>query len=119
MEVKKKTIRSEAIYDAMVVKMFKIVDEIAAEIDLPDDVVDVALAKYANLSARVEFGKKEVDFELATVHDTVEDIKAKFLAYFTSDCVDIVDQAAEQIRIMDRPSDAALAPDAPPESEKN
>lgn len=114
MKVLTRTPRVDLRYGGFLRKMIPLVEQVAAENGTPRDAADDALEGFAWLSARVEFEKGEVDFDLALTGDTPEQVKVKFDQYLDTKCMQQVLAARTAIRETDRPADTATAP-APPE----
>lgn len=89
------------------------VEQIAKELNTPSDIVDIALWRFIQLSARVEFAKGEVDFSLPLATDDAEGIAAKFVKYAASECQDVIDEAFRAMTALDAPSDPVTAPNPP------
>ena len=86
---------------------------LAGKHNVSQGALNIEMADFAKLSARVSFGKNEIDFELIDGNDTPETIEAKFEAYLDTECMDKILEAREALRIADSPSDIALAPEPP------
>ena len=103
MRIKTKTPRTEMAFFAITVKMNSFLNELGEELGVGPVAVDVALTRYATVSTRVEFDKKEVDFELALPTDTPEQIRKKVGGYMDTANYIAVEDAARQIDQLDMP----------------
>lgn len=120
MKIKPKTPRTEMTYHAITAKMSTFYEHLADELGFGPEAVDLELIKFAAVSARVEFEKKEVDFEVAIPTDTVEQIREKFSGYMDTKQYLLVEEAERQIAMADLPmSPPEQQPASPEPSEKN
>lgn len=121
MKIRPKTPRTEMMLSAMLAKMGEFFEALGEELGVGALAADKELTKFATLSARAELERKgEIDFELAVVTDTPDQIKAKFMRYIDTQCYGVVDAAMDSILIADRPITPLLQQPTPPEeSEKN
>lgn len=85
-------------------------EQLAEELKLPTQIVDLALWNFIQLSARVEFEMGEVDFELPLATDDAEAIATKFVRFAASECQEKIDQARRAMEALDRPVDPATGP---------
>lgn len=113
MEILKRTPRTEMIRNALISKFADLLPRLSKELETPEGVVDQALWPYMNLCVRVRFETDEVDFDLTGASDTAEQAAKKFVKYLNSDCIERIEEARERIRALDRPTDIAIAPEAP------
>lgn len=93
MKINRETPRTEMVYASICDKMNEFYKALADELGFSVDTVEKHLTEYASLSARAEFKKGEIDFELADVKDTPDEIKAKFLKYIDTEKVEVVKAA--------------------------
>jgi len=115
MKVTRRTPRTQLVTDVIRVKAVELEPGLAEEYGLDDGYIRLALSQFAMLSTRMIVENGEVDFELARGNDTPAQLRAKFMAYFESKCLPIIEAAFAEIGEMDKPFDAALAPEEPPE----
>lgn len=121
MKIRPKTPRTEMVHSALIAKMGEFYKALGQELGVGSEAVDKELTRFAALSARTEpESKGEIDFELAVVTDTPEQIREKFMVYIDTKCYGVVDAAMDGILIADRPITPLLQQPTPPkESEKN
>lgn len=120
MKIKPKTPRTEMTFYAISGKMAGFFEQLGEELGFGSQAVDRELTRYASICARVEFDKKEVDFEVAIPTDTAEQIRAKFTGYMDTKQYLLVEEAERQIAMADLPlSPPEQQPDPPEPSEKN
>lgn len=119
MKVKRRTPRTEMHFAAIVDKMTPFYKELAKEEGVEETVVDQSLSKFARLSSRVELnGKEELDFEFASLSDTPDQVKEKFVAYLDSEHLDQIEEIRREMR-GEVATDPATAPTPPEDAEKN
>lgn len=119
MTVKTRTPRTDLTYQATLRRMVDILEPLATELSLPIAAIDESLEGFAWLSTRYEFAKGTVDFDTIVPGDSSEGIRAKYLRYLDSQHMAAIVAARKAIREVDEPFDAALAPGAGEELEKN
>lgn len=121
MEILKRTPRTEMRYEALLRKVLTVWDEMIKGEDEDSFVLDLAVTQYARLSSRISTSDvAELGFELASPHDSAEEIRDKFLRYLHEADLDKVDAVEKAIQRYDAPIDPATAPDPLPDSaEKN
>lgn len=117
MEIKRRTPRTDLIYQTIKIKADGLDRAVAASEGVHWAVAEVSVDNFLNLSARWTPNGTPLDFELAAISDDASDIKRKYLAYLDSEHVDQIDQALLALMKMDLPADKTLAPDAPSEAQ--
>lgn len=113
MEVKRKTPRTEMVYNSLVIKMSEIFESVAEDLGLSPLAVDKEMARFAALSARLT--AIDCDFELADVGDEEDALRAKFLKYVETEDYLKVEDIFAQIAAMDRPVSKISGPEEPEE----
>jgi hypothetical protein len=113
MNIKRKSPRTVLAYQTFIRRANEFITQLAEEEGYEEGILDVEAINYLVLSARVEFDKGEVDFELLTLKDETEEAQVKFLQYLETEHYQIVEQAVDEINKLDAPVDRALAPEPP------
>lgn len=93
MKINRETPRTEMVYASILDKMSEFYVALADELGFSVDTVEKHLTEYAALSARAEFKKGEIDFDLADVKDTPDEVKAKFIKYMDTEKIEVVKAA--------------------------
>lgn len=120
MIVKSKTPRTEMHHQCLIDKMSTFYEALGEETGFGAAAVDTELSRFASLSARVEFEKDEIDFELALPMDTPEQLKLKFLAYADTQKYQLVEACFARIVLADAPLvTEEKAPQSPDPKKKN
>lgn len=117
MEIKRRTPRVQLVQTSIMRKMADLTDDLQGEIQIDEDVLDLGLSRFAELSARWLPNGTALDFQLASGMDSAEQIREKFLAYLDTESVDEVEAAFGAMYELDRPADPATAPLPPPEDD--
>lgn len=103
MKIRQKTPRTEMQFTAIVSKMTTFWEALGEELGVGKEVVDAELSKFATLSARVEFDKGEMDFDVALVTDSPDEIRQNFTRYIDTSCYLTVEKALAEVFRADRP----------------
>lgn len=120
MKILPKTPRTEMAHTAIINKMGEVFESLGTELGYGSQAVDMQMSRLATISARVVFGKDEVDFSVIEFTDSPETIKTKFLKYIDTTCYRVMDEALRQIAAMDLPmTPREQQPEAPKADEKN
>jgi hypothetical protein len=88
-------------------------DALSDELGVPVGAINTGLSRFSHISARVEFDKGEVDFDIVLPKDTPDQAKEKFLAYVNTEHMGKVLEARDGLGRMDAPFYEAYAPDPP------
>lgn len=115
MKVGRRTPRSELVAGVILLKGQELVEGLVEEIGLDQPYIQLALTRFTALSTRATFDNGEIDFEVARGNDTPQQLHDKFMDYLNSDCLAVVETVQTELDEMDKPFDAALAPEEPPE----
>lgn len=100
--VKKRTFRSDMIYNSILRAVEGSQEEYFAKAGLPKE-GDGYLWGFLKLSSRAEVGD-EADFQLAEATDDATAILSKFEAYLDTEFMDEVQAAFAKIRALDKPT---------------
>jgi hypothetical protein len=114
MKVGKRTPRTQMHHDALVIKATEFYEELAEQEGVTVEALDSALTRFCRLSSRVVF-KKKLDFELATMADTPDQIREKFVAYLDTEHMEVIDEATRLMVEQSVTPDPATGPVKPPE----
>lgn len=118
MKVIKRTPRSEMVSRVLWKRIDGLAPELAEVLGAPLDAVETALNTYIYIVTNVEFENGDIDWHPACASDDIPTLVTKFLAYMDADVAPI-ERASGMIQLRDQPSDQALAPEPPGETEKN
>lgn len=119
MKVLRRTPRTDLTNRALLAKMGHFYEQLASELGLEKYLIDEALTRFAWLSTRTTYEDGEIDFALVVPGDSEKIIVEKFMVYLDSACIDVIEAAARAISEHDTPSDKALAPVLPEDSDPN
>lgn len=102
-EVNNRTLRTDMRMNAVTLKMAEFIKEEAVAEGVEDIVVDIEMAKFAKISARIVVDAADLDFALAAPADSVAEIREKFHAFLNTTMVDVVDELVAAINSADAP----------------
>lgn len=90
-----------------------LIDAIAAELTVDEDMAFIALSNFIALSTRVVWEDGEIDFEPLTPMDDAATIREKFFDYLESSRQELLRAVLSELRDLDSPADEAAAPEPP------
>jgi hypothetical protein len=100
-------------YRTLFARALEFHEALADQESFAEGALDTELLNFITLSARVDLNGTKLDFELAELKDSPEEIEGKFLQYLDGASYELVQKMLEKIDKMDEPLDEALAPEAP------
>lgn len=118
MDVKRRTPRTDMAFATLARKSGPVLEALTAELPYDKYAIDTALTQLIQLSTRLNPNGAALDFELLDLSDSADDLKRKFDGFLDVESA-TVDDLLVRVQEADAPHDAALAPEAPPPTEKN
>lgn len=119
MKVRHRTPRSEMALRALIKKSADLPEALGKKLGFESADVDAELFQFLRLSAQIEPGKGELDFELAQATDTPDEIAVKFIAYLDTECLDALQPVLEELYRQDRAVLNETAPQPPETDDPN